>query len=400
MKTLLSLFLFLSALSLKAADGSFFPSNVTIKVLVGSGDHVAVDAGGRLMRTNIAGGGGGTPGGSTFSLQYNGTNTFGGDTNAAYFPEHNDGDLVAASFVMNFQGASNVMTGQGFGTTTFNPLYFLVNGQSRWRVETNGHLIPSLNSTYDIGTSTVRPRTNYATYVSASTAIEVGVGSSTNGRALFYDMAGVKYSQLEAPGAVINTNTHRLWQDTNAGVVVEYTTIAGINQLANITLTAGQVVSHNGTSYVATNAIKGATNGGNAAAGYIGEFISATFTNRVTGATGVITDSTNIVLTPGDWDVTGIMCFNRNGATFAATVLNLGISTTSGNLGTGLDEGDNSVLFYPGGALPSPDLITLTIPVWRFSTATNATLYYKSTVSSYSAGSPVLAGRLSARRVR
>lgn len=122
---------------------------------------------------------------------------------------------------------------------------------------------PSGSNTLNNGSTTKPWSTNFMQRGDAKDAVDVGRGSGTNGRALFYDMSGTKYSQIEAPGAVINTNTHRLWADTNAGVVVEVNTIAGINQLTNIPLLNGQYLTHNGTTFVASNLpASGGTPGG------------------------------------------------------------------------------------------------------------------------------------------
>ena len=100
---------------------------------------------------------------------------------------------------------------------------------------------------------------------------------------------------------------------------------------------------------------------------------------------------TSIILTPGSWDVQ-INTSWANNAT--ATNSNVGLSTTSGNFTTGLVEG--STYAYSGAAANSATNISLLV---RDVIVTEDTTYYlKTFVSAYS-GSPVVAYKISARRI-
>ena len=76
--------------------------------------------------------------------------------------------------------------------------------------------------------------------------------------------------------------------------------------------------------------LAGVTDGSNAAAGQIGEVISATVTSAVTLTSTVTANIASVVLTPGDWDVCGDIGLNVG--TGAATLIQAGISPTSAAL--------------------------------------------------------------------
>jgi hypothetical protein len=161
---------------------------------------------------------------------------------------------------------------------------------------------------------------------------------------------------------------------------------AGITPLNSLALTTG---------------IKGTTTNNDAAAGYVGEYIESlvsSFTN--TGASGNFYDITSIVLTAGDWDVDGLVELAGNGATFTNVRLTIGIGTVSGNSSTGLVNGKNESEFRVGANLLNFTALTLAIPVYRISIASNTTYYLKAEVDTFTAGTPQTVGRVTARRVR
>ncbi len=105
-------------------------------------------------------------------------------------------------------------------------------------------------------------------------------------------------------------------------------------------------------------------------------------------------DATSIALTAGDWDVTANAEVFANGAT--VTGVNIGISQTSGNSGTGLVFGDNFVAILPPTAVSDSSGC---IPSYRISLAAPATVYLKMK-ASFSVATPQIYPRLSARRAR
>lgn len=154
-------------------------------------------------------------------------------------------------------------------------------------------------------------------------------------------------------------------------------------------------------SAAAGNPIHGTNTNDSASAGYIGEYIESVvgFTNAP--ASGNIGDLTSITLTAGDWEVTANVFWLRNSATYTSVDLEIAITSTSGNSGTGIVNGSNMAEFNPGAsALLTWSDIPLCVPSYRVSISGSVTYYLKFYPGGYSAGTPQAAGRLSARRFR
>jgi hypothetical protein len=142
---------------------------------------------------------------------------------------------------------------------------------------------------------------------------------------------------------------------------------------------------------------KGTVTNDDAASGYIGQYIESIVANTAFPATTVYGDLTSISLTAGDWDVSLTGNAFNNGGTWVG--VRVGISQTSGNSGTGLTQGSSMLESVFASSATTPLWVPLSIPVLRISLASTTTIYYKFR-GDYSAGSPVLYGQLSARRVR
>lgn len=145
---------------------------------------------------------------------------------------------------------------------------------------------------------------------------------------------------------------------------------------------------------VPSSSVLGTTTNDNAAAGRIGEYIESVVGPVNFGTSGQYSDLTSISLTAGDWDVSSLCATQNNGAT--VTTWLLGISTTSGNSGTGLVVGSNRAANV--GPTAASDISTA-IPPYRMSLASTTTVYCK-LFGSYTVATPIAYARLSARRVR
>jgi len=151
---------------------------------------------------------------------------------------------------------------------------------------------------------------------------------------------------------------------------------------------------------VLSSGIRGTTAGDAAAAGFVGEYISANVnTNLACAASSNIGDLTSISLTAGDWDVTGVVRFNTLGSS-TFTGAELGISITSGNSYTGLSATDNYVpLSFQ--SIATSAFPTITIPPVRLSlAATTDTPVYLKFGCTYTGTAPGANGSIKARRVR
>lgn len=165
---------------------------------------------------------------------------------------------------------------------------------------------------------------------------------------------------------------------------------------ANSQIIYGKSIAFSSTS---TLGVVGTTTNNNAAAGNVGEYIEGVVTgNTNAAATGTYDDGTSIALTAGDWDVSAMAIFDANGATW--TAIELGISATSGNSGTGLVGSQNDAQAAWASTTNVPSAQTIAIPSYRISIA-SPTTYYLKRKFSFSAGTPrTNSMRLSARRVR
>lgn len=144
-----------------------------------------------------------------------------------------------------------------------------------------------------------------------------------------------------------------------------------------------------------TAGIIGTTTNDAASAGNVGEYIESIAGGVNSAATGVYDDITSISLTAGDWDVTAFTYWEVNTATW--TVIRCGISSTSGNSGTGLTLGTNEA--FHSFVANSTVNRTLVVPAFRVSLA-GTTTYYLKGQTVFAAGQPIHRGRLSARRIR
>ena len=150
-----------------------------------------------------------------------------------------------------------------------------------------------------------------------------------------------------------------------------------------------------------TTGIVGTTTNNNANAGAVGEYISATTTtgNAVTLTTNTQTNVISgggsqgtLVLTAGDWDVSGYVSFNCGASNvYTGNLLTASISSTSAS-GTG----DGASVLPATGVTCSP---IFALPTKRFS-LTGSTTIYLVAIAGFSAGSVTVFGTLRARRVR
>lgn len=143
--------------------------------------------------------------------------------------------------------------------------------------------------------------------------------------------------------------------------------------------------------------IHGTNTNNNAATGYFGEQVSSYIppASAVSLVNATAKTVTSITLSPGDWDITAI---GSIAGVTTGTVFALGISTVTDTLPAYASANGDSRLEGPFASNSAADF-SLTIPSFRVSLSTTTT-YYMIARSSFTVGSGVSYGRLSARRPR
>lgn len=141
--------------------------------------------------------------------------------------------------------------------------------------------------------------------------------------------------------------------------------------------------------------IVGTTTNNNAAAGSVGELLTAS-TQTTSMTTGTAMNATSISLPAGDWDVTGIVQFNPAGST-TSTQWAVGISTTGATFGTAATGITNQNL--SNGSAAAGVANSLDAPITRISLAATTPVYLVAQ-STFAVSTQTASGFIRARRVR
>lgn len=227
-----------------------------------------------------------------------------------------------------------------------------------------------------------------------STTIPVANGgtgqtSYTNGQLLIGNTTGNTLTKATLTGTANQVVV------TNSTGSITLSTPQSINTTSTPSFT-GLTLTSNLTFTPTTVGIVGTGTNDSAATGNVGQYIESVISTNTNVPTSLqYGDLTSISLTAGDWDVSLLGILVANGATITGDG-EFGVSTTSGNSSTGLVFGDTATAVYVSVTVPQ---ISATIPPKRFSLSTTTTLYLKYR-ATYSTGTPVAIGRLSARRMR
>ena len=166
------------------------------------------------------------------------------------------------------------------------------------------------------------------------------------------------------------------------------TTAVTIDNTQKVTF-ANSIVPNN------TSGIVGVTDGSNANAGVVGEYVSSQVTATSTGLTsGVAANATSISLTAGDWDVSGAVFVNQASGTTLSLVY-ASINTTSAT-NQGAVTGYSTYLqttFTTSGGCGTP------VPTLRLSLSSTTTVYLV-VAATFAVSTAGAGGFLRARRVR
>jgi Collagen triple helix repeat (20 copies) len=148
-----------------------------------------------------------------------------------------------------------------------------------------------------------------------------------------------------------------------------------------------------------TGPIKGVTDGSDAAAGMVGEVISSSNFGGVGLTTNVTMNVTQITLSPGDWNVGGVVIFAPT-STGPNSVI-AALSQTAAALPTDNDVATGKGIMQQIWASSMPSGKTQTTPtsLVRVNTAVQKTIYLVAQ-ATFGGGSVNVTGYISARRVR
>jgi hypothetical protein len=147
--------------------------------------------------------------------------------------------------------------------------------------------------------------------------------------------------------------------------------------------------------------IKGTTTNDSAAAGDIGEYVSANInSNTAFPTSGAFGDLTSISLTAGNWLVTSVVRCNSLTST-TMTGFEIGISLVTGNSSTGLTATENyvSLTFPTTGHGINEAFMSIAVPPVILRSSSTATVYLKYT-ATYTGTAPGANGSIRAIRVR
>jgi hypothetical protein len=174
-------------------------------------------------------------------------------------------------------------------------------------------------------------------------------------------------------------------QTTNAAGTA--TTALTINNNQQVTF-ANAIVPNN------TSGIVGVTDGSNANAGVVGEYVSAQVSAASSGlTTSTTTTVTSISLTAGDWDVIGTIAYNFGGGCTASSAY--GAVSTGSSLPTSTNGGSTFI----ATTLTAGTGLTLTVPSIRVNVTTTTTVNLIAYIA-FTGGSCGAGGFIGARRRR
>jgi hypothetical protein len=204
---------------------------------------------------------------------------------------------------------------------------------------------------------------------------------STSGQAIVSTGA----SSAPAWSSIVNTVAGR-----SGAVTLTNSDVSGSAPLASPTFT-GTVTIPPAANITAPNII-GTISGGNAAAGSVGEYVTASF-SAVGMTSNTYTNLTSISLTPGDWDVVGFIGFTAANTTSVTAVI-ASTSLTSATLPAIGTYNQQTASWPTNGAV-----IGVPAPVRRVSVSSTTTVYMVG-FALFSTSTLNASGFIQARRVR
>jgi hypothetical protein len=203
---------------------------------------------------------------------------------------------------------------------------------------------------------------------------------NASGGYMIFNISGNDVAYIGSASQVLSGNARDFAITTSAA----FNLLLGTNNATQFKITSGSGVACAGT-----------TTNDSAAAGYIGEYVTASVASAssVSLTSTTTANITSISLTAGDWDVDGIVDYTAAGTT-VVTALKQGSSSTSATLGA-TDTFSTADLGLTGPA-NDPAIV---IPTVRYSLSTTTTIYLV-TNAVFSVSTLKAYGTIRARRVR
>lgn len=245
--------------------------------------------------------------------------------------------------------------------------------------------------------SEVYRTTNGGSNVNAHMVIDPA-GSLTSGIAYTFSTAdGLGFTQGNGTRRIKGAAIKPSGLTSTAGSEVMgldfYTQTGGAAAVVNMTLSgAGNLTVGAG------NNIVGVATNNSATAGNVGEEIvsnQSTYTNYTTTAT--YQNIASITLTAGDWDITATGTLSGNSATLTTTANAIFVVSTTTASASGATEGMN--LLYIDQNIVGASKQSVTIGPYRVSIS-GSTSYFLNSQSTFTVGNPQFVGFIRARRIR
>lgn len=231
----------------------------------------------------------------------------------------------------------------------------------------------------------------------SGTSISGAAGGGAGGyaKALFISPSSpISYSVGTGGNGGVGSQTTGGKGGSGVIVVTEYYANGAIGTATTIT---GSINGSQVNGPLSSSIVQGTTAGGNATAGYIGEFISANSSSIAPVTTGVFVTIASISLTAGDWDVEGQGQMST-GSTTAATGYSCAISLNPTSIDTAGSGGVNQS-FY---TLAASSSYLLPTGKRRINVSSTTTVYLVGSLTFATLGGAQwqIASNIQARRVR
>jgi hypothetical protein len=248
------------------------------------------------------------------------------------------------------------------------------------------------------------PRANEVVLLTGAQAI---AGSKTFSSPIIGSLNGNADTATAATSATLASQATTLQNARTIAISGAVTgTATSFNGSANISIPAtissgatitSPVFAGTATGAITSKVVQGVTDGSSAAAGYVGQLLSAN-TALTNIASNTVANGATITLTPGDWEVYGNATFNFSGVSCAAgDFLGAAISLTA----SVLPDGQRQIVLIPAlTTITQSPAYSFVIPRVRFNVTVNTAVYLVVQAPTTTAGTMQYSSIISANRIR